>query len=135
MLAVLHDNFVLAKLVLILLELREGILVVFFVSPRKKPGCRRDHGFSCRSSHATVFEAVNLTVIRKPTLPWITKNKCTFTQMSFVDIMYTLVRSCTGGKKRGNGLEATCVYRFVAKRHRLNKKLEVLLQPHAVHES
>ena len=33
MLAVLHDNFVLAKLVLILLELREGILVVFFVSP------------------------------------------------------------------------------------------------------
>ena len=33
MLAVLHDNFVLAKLVLILLELHEGILVVFFVSP------------------------------------------------------------------------------------------------------
>ena len=28
MLAVLHDNFVLAKLVLILLEFREGILVV-----------------------------------------------------------------------------------------------------------
>ena len=41
----------------------------------------------------------------------------------------------TGGKKRGNGLEATCVYHFVAKRYRLIKKLEVLLQPHAVHES
>ena len=32
MLAVLHDNFVLAKLALILLELRGGILVVF-ISP------------------------------------------------------------------------------------------------------
>ena len=31
--AVLHDSFVLAKLILILLELREGILVVFFVTP------------------------------------------------------------------------------------------------------
>ena len=64
MLAVLHDKFVLAKLVLILLELREGILVVFFVSPGKKPGCRLGHGFSCCSNHATVFEAMNLTVIR-----------------------------------------------------------------------
>ena len=33
MLAVLHDNFVLAKLILILLKLHEGILVVFFISP------------------------------------------------------------------------------------------------------
>ena len=33
MLALLHDNFVPAKLVLILLELREGIFVVFFVIP------------------------------------------------------------------------------------------------------
>ena len=40
-----------------------------------------------------------------------------------------------GGKKRGNRLEVTCVYSFVAKRHRLIKKLEVLLQPRAVHES
>ena len=40
-----------------------------------------------------------------------------------------------GGKKRGNGLEATCVYNFVAKQHRLIKKLEVLLQPRAVHKS
>ena len=29
MLAVLHDNFILAKLVLVLLELRKGILVFF----------------------------------------------------------------------------------------------------------
>ena len=64
MLAVLHDNFVLAMLVLILLKLCEGILVVFFVSPGKKLSCRRGHGFSCCSSHATVLEAVNLTVIR-----------------------------------------------------------------------
>ena len=41
----------------------------------------------------------------------------------------------TGGKKRENGLETTCVYRFVVKRHWLIKKLELLLQPRAVHES
>ena len=33
----------------------------------------------------------------------------------------------TGRRKRGNGLEVPCTYRFVAKR-RLVKKLEVLLQ-------
>ena len=40
-----------------------------------------------------------------------------------------------GGKERGNGLEETFVYSFVAKRHRLIKNLEVLLQPRAVHKS
>ena len=46
------------------------------------------------------------------------------------------VYSCemTGGKIRGNGLEATYVHHFVAKRHGLIKKLEVSLQPRAVHE-
>ena len=39
------------------------------------------------------------------------------------------------GKKRGNGLEVPSVYCFVAKWHWLIKKLEVLLQPHAVQES
>ena len=33
-----------------------------------------------------------------------------------------------GRRKRGNGLEVPCVYRFVAKRCRLVKKLRVLLQ-------
>ena len=41
----------------------------------------------------------------------------------------------TGGKKRGNEMEVTCVYCFVEKRHWLINKLEVLLQPCAVHES
>ena len=41
----------------------------------------------------------------------------------------------TGGSKRGNGLEATSVYRFVAKRQQLIEKLKVLLQPRAVHGS
>ena len=130
MLAVLRNNFVLAQLVFFLLELHEGMLVVFFVSPGKKVIEIQWQWFI--GINALQLRSLADVAINHEEVYAYTNVVREHHEMSFVDITCEI----TGGKKGGNGLEAICMrVSLCCKATPAYQEARSLLKSRAVHES